>query len=87
MITHLEPDILKREVEWALEALLQTKLVEGSAKEWSNCITIALILHSSKVMLTIVQTRFQQYVNQEISDVQGGFRKGRGIKDQIANIC
>ena len=49
--------------------------------------TIALISHISKVMLKILQARLQQYVNCEISDVQGGFRKGRGMRDQIANIC
>ena len=49
--------------------------------------TIALISHASKVMLKILQTRLQQYVNRELPDVQPGFRKGRGSRDQIANIC
>ena len=49
--------------------------------------TIALISHTSKVMLKILQARFQQYVNHELPDVQAGFRKGRGTRDQIANIC
>ena len=49
--------------------------------------TIALISHTSKVRLKILQARLQQYMNQEIPDVQGGFRKGRGTRDQIANIC
>ena len=49
--------------------------------------TIALISHASKVMLKILQVRFQQYVNHELPDVQAGFRKGRGTRDQIANIC
>ena len=49
-------------------------------------LTIALISHASKVMLTILQARLQQYVNRELPDVQAGFRKGRGTKDQIANI-
>ena len=49
--------------------------------------TIALISHTSKVMLKILQARLQQYVNRELPDVQTGFRKGRGIRDQIANIC
>ena len=49
--------------------------------------TIVLISHASKVMLKILQARFQQYVNQELPDVQTGFRKGRGTRDQIANIC
>ena len=59
---------------------------KGNAKECSNYHTIALISHTSKVMLKILQTRLQQYVNQELPDVQAGFRKGRGTKDQIANI-
>ena len=57
-----------------------------NAKEWSNYHTIALISHASKVMLKILQARLQQYVNRELPDVQAGFRKGRGTKDQIANI-
>ena len=60
---------------------------EGNAKECSNYHTIALISHASKVMLKILQARLQQYVNQELPDVQAGFRKGRGTRDQIANIC
>ena len=60
---------------------------EGNAKECSNYHTIALISHASKVMLKIIQVRLQQYVNQELPDVQAGFRKGRGTTDQIANIC
>ena len=52
----------------------------------SNCRTIALISHASKVMLKILQARLQQYVNREHPDVQAGFRKGRGTRDQIANI-
>ena len=51
-----------------------------------NYCTIALISHTSKVMLKIFQARLQQYVNRELPDVQPGFRKGRGIRDQIANI-
>ena len=60
---------------------------EGNAKECSNYCTIALISHASKVMLKILQARLQQYVNHELPDVQAGFRKGRGTRDQIANIC
>ena len=60
---------------------------KGNAKECSNYCTIALISHISKVMLKIPQVRLQQYMNQEIPDVQGVFRKGRGTRDQIANIC
>ena len=58
-----------------------------SAKEYSNYHKIALISHSSKVMLKILQARLQQYVNRERPDVQAGFRKGRGTRDQIANVC
>ena len=60
---------------------------KGHAKEFSNYCTIALISHASKVMLKILQARLQQYVNHELPDVQAGFRKGRGTRDQIANIC
>ena len=59
----------------------------GNAKECSDYHTIALISHSSKVMLKIFQARLQQYVNRELPDVQPGFRKGKGTRDQIANIC
>ena len=59
---------------------------KGNAKECSNGRTIALISHASKVMLKILQARLQQYVNREIPDVQAGFRKGRGTRDQMANI-
>ena len=59
----------------------------GNAKKCSNYCTIALISHASKVMLKILQARLQQYVNCEIPDVQAGFRKGRGTRAQIANIC
>ena len=58
----------------------------SNPKECSNYCTIALISHTSKVMLKILQVRLQQYVNHEFPDVQAGFRKGRGTKDQIANI-
>ena len=58
----------------------------GNPKECSNYLTIALISHASKVMLKILQARLQQYVNHELPDVQAGFRKGRGTRDQIANI-
>ena len=61
---------------------------KDNAKECSNYHTIALISHASKVMLKILQARLQQYVNRERSDVQAGFRKGRGTRDQIANtLC
>ena len=60
---------------------------KGNAKECSNYHTVALIPHTSKVMLKILQAKLQQYVNRELPDVQAGFRKGRGTRDQIANIC
>ena len=61
-------------------------LKKGKSKEDSNYHTIALISHASKVMFKIFQARLQQYVNQGLPDVQAGFRKGRGTRDQIANI-
>ena len=60
---------------------------KSNAKRCSNCRTIALISHTSKVMLKILQARLQQYVNCALPDVQAGFRKGRGTRDQVANIC
>ena len=60
---------------------------KGNAKECSNYCTIALISHASKEMLKILQARLQQYVTRELPDVQAGYRKNRGIRDQIANIC
>ena len=60
---------------------------KGNAKECSNYCTIVLTSHASKVMLKILQARLQQYMNCEIPDVQAGFRKGRGTRDQNANIC
>ena len=59
---------------------------KGNAKECSNYPTVALISQASKVMLKILQARFQQYMNHELPDVQAGFRKGTGTRDQIANI-
>ena len=60
---------------------------KGNAKECSNYLTIALISHASKVILKILQARLQQFMNRELPDDQAGFRKGRGTRDQIANIC
>ena len=60
---------------------------KGNAKECSNYCRILLISHASKVVHKILQARLQQYVNQELPDVQAGFRKGRGARDQISNIC
>ena len=59
---------------------------KGNAKECSNYCTTALISHTSKVMLKILQAKLQQYMNHELPDVQAGFRKGRGTTDQIVNI-
>ena len=135
MTTHLQPDILEREVIWALGNITTIKTSggdgipvelfqtlnddvvkvlhsicqhiwktqqwpqdwktsvfipipkKGNAKECSNYHTIAHISHASKVMLKILQARPQQYVNRELPDVQAGFRKARGTRDQIANIC
>ena len=58
----------------------------GNAKECSNYLTIALVSHASKLMLKFLQARLQQYMNCELPDVQAGFRKGRGTRDQIGNI-
>ena len=60
---------------------------KGNAKECSNYCTTVLISHASKVMLKILQVRLQQYVNQELPDIQAGFGKGRGTRDPIVNIC
>ena len=134
MITHLEPNILKREGKWTLGSITTNKASggdgiplellqilkddavkvlysicqqiwktqqwpqdwkrsifiptpkKGNAKEFSNYRTTALISHASKVMLKILQARPQHYKNCELPDVQAGFRKGRGTRDQIANI-
>ena len=135
MITHLEPDILECEVQWALESITTNKASEGDGilvelfqtvkddavkvlhsvcqqiwktqqwpqdwkmsvfipipkkgnpKECSNYRTIALISHTNKVMLKILQARLQQYMNHELPDIDAGFRKGRGTRDQLANTC
>ena len=60
---------------------------KGNRKECPNYCTIALISHASKVVLKILQARLQQYVKRELPDIQAGFRKGRGTRDNIANIC
>ena len=60
---------------------------KGNPKEYSNDCTIALISHASKVVLKSLQARLQQYVNHKLPDIQADFRKGRGTRDQIANIC
>ena len=70
----------------AMDTGLAKVSFHSNPKECSNYCTSALISHASKVMLKILQARLQQYVNQELPDVQAGFRKGRGTRDQIANI-
>ena len=72
--------------DWKRSVFIQIPR-KGNAKECSNHCTIGLISHANKVMLKILQARLQQYVNRELPDVQAGFRKGRGTRDQIANIC
>ena len=72
---------------FAVATGLEKVSFHSSVKERSNYHTIALIFHASKVMLKILQARLPQYVNWKLPDVQAGFRKGRGTRDQIANIC
>ena len=74
----------KYNIKFHQTSLSQTIPKKGNAKECSNYHTIALISHASKVMLKILQARLQQYVNHELPDVQAGFRRGRGIRDQVA---
>ena len=69
--------------KWSVFILIPKK---GNAKQCSKYHTIALISHASKVMLKILQARLQQYMNRELPDVQAAFKKGRGTRDQIANI-
>ena len=71
--------------DWKRQFSFQSQR-KKNAKESSNYGTIALISHASKVMLKLLQARLQQYVNHELPDAQAGFRKGRGTRDQIANI-
>ena len=83
------PDIWKiqqwpQDLKWSVFISIPK---ESNARECSNYHTIALISQASKVMFKILQARLQQYVNWELPDVQAGFRKGRGTRDQIANIC
>ena len=71
----------------AMATGLEKVSFHSSPKECSNYCTVAVISHDSKVILKILQARLQQYMNHELPDVQAGFRKGRGTRDQIANIC
>ena len=66
---------------------VHSNLKERQCQKCSNYHTIAVISHASKVMLKILQARLQQYMNRELPDVQAGFRKGKGTRDQIGNIC
>ena len=72
--------------DWKRSVFIPTAK-KGKTKECSNYHTIALISHASKIMLKILQARLHHYVNRELPDIQAGFRKGRGMRDQIANIC
>ena len=83
MPANLENSAVATGLEWSVFIPISKK---GNAKECSNYRTIALISHASKVMFKILQVRLQQYVNRELPDVQGAFRKGRGTRGQIANI-
>ena len=83
MPANLENSVVATGLETSVFISLPKK---GNAKECSNYRTIALISHTSKVILKILQARLQQYVNRESPDVQAGLRKGRGTRDQIANI-
>ena len=83
MPTNLEDSAVATRLERSVFIPIPKK---GNAKECSNYHTVTLISHASKVMLKILQARFQQYVNCELPDAQAGFRKGRGTRDQIADI-
>ena len=83
MPANLENSVVGTELENVLIPIPK----KGKAKECSNYCTNALISHASKVMLKILQARLQQYVNRELPDVQAGFRKDRGTREQIATIC
>ena len=83
MPANLENSALEK--DWKRSIFLSI-LRKGNAKEHSNYHTTVLISHATKVMLKILQARFQQYMNQEITDVQAVFRKGRGSRDQITNM-
>ena len=84
---NMRANLENSEVATGLEKVTFHSSPKDNVKECSHYHTIALISHTSKVMLKILQPRLQQYVNHELPDVQAGFRKGRGTRDQIANIC
>ena len=83
MVTHMENSAAAT----GLEKVSFHSSPKGNARECSNYHTIALISQASKVMLKILQSRPQQYMNCELPDIKIGFRKGRGTRDQIVNIC
>ena len=83
MPANLENSAVATELE---KVTFHSKSKERQCQECSNYHTIALISHASKVMLKILQARLQQYMKSELPDVQAGFRKGRGTRDQIAHI-
>ena len=88
-VLHSKREVIWKTLQWpqGWKRLIFTPIpYKGKAKEVSNYRTIALISHASKVILKILQSRLQQYVNHELQDFQGGYRKGSGIRDQIANI-
>ena len=82
-VLHSKPQLWQQ--DWKKSVFISIPK-KGNAKECSKYSTITLIPHASKVMFKILQARLQQYMNHELPDVQAGFRKGRGIRDQIANI-
>ena len=84
MPANLENSAVATGLEWSVFIPISKK---GNAKECSNYRTVALISHASKVMLKILQARLQQHVNRELPDVQAGFRKVRGTRDQIATFA
>ena len=84
MTANLENSAVATELE---KVSFHSNPQKGNAKECSNYHTIALILHASKVMLKILQARLQQFMNHKLPNVQAGFRKGRGTRDQMTNIC
>ena len=84
MPAHLENSVVATGLE---KVSFHSNPKERQCQRMFRLLQIALISHTTKVMLKILQARFQQYVNRELPDVQAGFRKGRGTKDQIANFC
>ena len=84
MLANLENSVVATGLE---KVSFHSNPKKGSAKECSNYCTIGLISHASKIKLKILQARLQKYTSQELPDVQARFRKGRGTRNQIANIC